>query len=96
MPFIPSHPHNFLIELLLDTGVFGTLFFFLFIYFLNLEIFKNANLYQKYFLFFFNGYFWGSSLVNFSFWLGWWQGSYFFLLSLIAAKIYQHKNMKSD
>ena len=48
------------------------------------------------FFIFFNGYFWGSSLVNFSFWLGWWQGSYFFLLSLIAAKIYQHKNMKSD
>ena len=57
----------------------------------NLEIFKNANLYQKYFLIFFNGYFWGSSLVNFSFWLGWWQGSYFFLLSLIAVKIYQYK-----
>ena len=91
MPFIPSHPHNFFIELLLDTGVFGTLFFFLFIFFLNLEIFKNANLYQKYFLIFFNGYFWGSSLVNFSFWLGWWQGSYFFLLSLIAVKIYQYK-----
>ena len=29
--FIPSHPHNFFIELLLDTGVFGTLFsFFIF------------------------------------------------------------------
>ncbi len=94
MPFIPSHPHNFLIELLLDTGIFGTLFFFLFIFLLNLEIFKRANIYQKYFLIFFNGYFWGSSLVNFSFWLGWWQGSYFFLLSLIAAKIYQHNKYK--
>ena len=40
MPFIPSHPHNFFfIELLLDTGVFGTLFFLPFIFFLNLKFF---------------------------------------------------------
>ena len=96
MPFIPSHPHNFLIELLLDTGILGTLLFSLLILFINLEIFKRANTYQKYFLIFFNGYFWGSSLVNFSFWLGWWQGSYFFLLSLIAIKIYLDKTIKSN
>ena len=96
MPFIPSHPHNFLIELLLDTGILGTLLFSLLIFFINLEIFKRANIYQKYFLIFFNGYFWGSSLVNFSFWLGWWQGSYFFLLSLIAIKICLNNTIKSN
>ena len=41
---------------------------------------------KNFILIFFNGYFWGSSLVNFSFWLGWWQGSYFFILSLIATQ----------
>ena len=32
MNFIPSHPHNFLIEILLETGVCGTFFYFINIY----------------------------------------------------------------
>ena len=95
MPFIPSHPHNFLIELLLDVGIIGALSFILFIFFLNLEIYKISTNYQKYFLLFFNAYFWGASFVNFSFWLGWWQGSYFFILSIMATKIYiENKEIK--
>ena len=88
MTFIPSHPHNFFIEILLELGILGTFSFILFILFVNYEIFKMANNREKFYLIFFNGYFWGSSLVNFSFWLGWWQGSYFFILSLIATKIF--------
>ncbi len=93
MPFIPSHPHNFFIELLLDTGFIGALFFSFFILFLNLQIFKYANIKEKYYLIFFNGFFWGASLVNFSFWLGWWQGSYFFILSLIFTHIFIRKKL---
>ncbi len=91
MTFIPSHPHNFFIEVLLEIGILGTFSFILFILFLNYEILRNANNREKFFLIFFNGYFWGASLVNFSFWLGWWQGSYFFILSLIASKIFLKK-----
>ncbi len=93
MSFIPSHPHNFFIEILLEIGILGTFSFILFILFINYQIFKNANDKEKFFLIFFNGYFWGSSLVNFSFWLGWWQGSYFFILSLIATKIFIKKKV---
>lgn len=93
MSFIPSHPHNFFIEILLEIGILGTFSFILFILFINYQIFKNANDREKFFLIFFNGYFWGSSLVNFSFWLGWWQGSYFFILSLIATKIFIKKKV---
>ena len=96
MTFIPSHPHNFLIEILLELGILGTFSFILFILLINYHIFLKANYKEKFYLIFFNGYFWGSSLVNFSFWLGWWQGSYFFILSLIATKIFlkKKKNFK--
>ncbi len=88
MTFIPSHPHNFFIELLLELGLLGTFSFILFLLFTNYQILKKANVREKFYLIFFNGYFWGSSLVNFSFWLGWWQGSYFLILSLITTKIF--------
>ena len=88
MNFIPSHPHNFFIELLLETGLAGTLSFLMFIIILNYKILKRANSYQKSFLIFFNGYFWGASLVNFSYWQAWWQCSYFLILSFITAHIF--------
>ena len=92
MNFIPSHPHNFLIEILLETGIFGTFSFILFIYIINLRIWKSdQSLKFKLHLIFLNSFFWGSSLVNFSFWLGWWQASYFLLLSLIASKAFINK-----
>ena len=87
MKFIPSHPHNFFIELLLETGLLGTFSFIIFIILLNYRIFIKANYLDKNFLIFFNGYYWGASLVNFSYWQAWWQGSYFLILCLIASKI---------
>tara|TARA_B100000900_G_C20544376_1_gene701891 strand:+ start:65 stop:739 length:675 start_codon:yes stop_codon:yes gene_type:complete len=91
MNFIPSHPHNFIIELLLETGIIGIILFLLFLIILNIHIFKiNRSTKSRVFIVFFNSYFWGSSLVNFSFWLGWWQASFFFILALLAAKISQH------
>ncbi len=92
MKFIPSHPHNFFIELLLETGVAGTFSFLIFIIMLNYRILKRANSYQRDFLIFFNGYFWGASLVNFSYWQAWWQCSYFLILSLITAHIFYNSS----
>ncbi len=95
MNFIPSHPHNFLIEILLETGIFGTLFFILFIYIINVRVWKlHQSLDFKLHLIFLNSFFWGSSFVNFSFWLGWWQASYFLLLSLVASKVFINKKEK--
>ena len=90
MNFIPSHPHNFFFELLLETGLVGTTLFILFLIFINFKILNlNDSLNFRIFIIFFNAYFWGASLVNFSFWLGWWQGSYYLLLSLLASKGFQ-------
>ena len=87
MNFIPSHPHNFVVELMLETGVIGSALFMLFIIMINIRVLKLCNsIESKIFLIFLNAYFWGSSLVNFSFWLGWWQGSYYLLLGLLASK----------
>ena len=92
MTFIPSHPHNFFIELLLDIGFVGLVLFLILILLINIKIWRlNNSISLKFFLIFFNAYFWGSSLVNFSFWLGWWQGSYYLLLSLIASQAYNKK-----
>ncbi len=92
MNFIPSHPHNFLLEILLETGLFGTFSFILLIYIINVRVWKlHQSLKFKLHLIFLNSFFWGSSLVNFSFWLSWWQASYFLLLSLIASKVFIDK-----
>ena len=92
MNFIPSHPHNFIIELMLEIGIIGFTLFILLLALINMHILKiNNSLQSKLFLIFFNSYFWASSLVNFSFWLGWWQGSYYLFLSLIAAKAFIKK-----
>ncbi len=91
MFLISSHPHNFFIELLLEVGILGFVSFIIFILFVNIEIAKRCSRKQIYLLLFFNVYFWGSSLVNFSFWQGWWQASYYFLLALISSKIFEKK-----
>ncbi len=91
MNFIPSHPHNFFIELLLEIGVLGTLAFCILIFVINTQfILRNSNT-EYFYLVLFNSYFWGSSLVNFSFWNAWWQGSYFFLLAVIFSTLKSKK-----
>tara|TARA_X000000950_G_scaffold289408_2_gene413020 strand:- start:2909 stop:3553 length:645 start_codon:yes stop_codon:yes gene_type:complete len=92
MNFIPSHPHNFFFELLLETGLVGTMLFILFLVYVNFKVSRiNDSVRFNIFLIFLNAYFWGSSLVNFSFWLGWWQGSYYLLLSILASRGFQEK-----
>ena len=96
MPFIPSHPHNFIIELLLETGVLGTFSFILFIFWINFKLYKRAFFRERVLLVFTNFYFWSASLVNFSFWLGWWQGSYYFILAIIASTIFIKNNQQTN
>jgi O-antigen ligase len=94
MPFIPSHPHNFLLEIILDNGIIGLIGFIIFIFYYNFQIFRKSDDNGKFLLILFFFYFWGSSLVNFSFWLGWWQVSYFFITALISS-INLSKNKKT-
>ena len=96
MPYIPSHPHNILVELLLETGIFGLVSFLLLIFSINYYFLRNKNFYNKIHIIFFNGYFWTSSLVNFSFWAAWWQGSYFLVLALLFAASNFRYNANDD
>ena len=59
--------------------------FIIFIFYYNFQIFIKSDDNGKFLLILFFFYFWGSSLVNFSFWLGWWQVSYFFITALISS-----------
>ena len=93
MNFIPSHPHNFLIELLLEVGIVGTLIFLIILFFYNLKFIKLANHKNSICIIILNSYFWSTSLVNFSFWLGWWQASYFLFLSIVMAQITLQNNL---
>ena len=93
MNYIPSHPHNFLIELLLETGLLGFLAFSSLIIYVNYHVAKKLDVFNLNYLIFFNGYFWGSSLVNFSFWASWWQGSYFLILAIMFS-IFHNKKKK--
>ena len=86
MFFISSHPHNFFFEILLELGIIGTLLFLYLIILVNYLILRKCDQKNMNICIFFNSYFWGTSLLNFSFWLGWWQASYYIILSLIAAK----------
>ena len=87
MNFIPSHPHNFFIELLLEVGIVGTVIFLIILFFYNFKFIKLANHKNLICIIILNSYFWSTSLVNFSFWLGWWQASYFLFLSIVMAQI---------
>ena len=91
MFFISSHPHNFFLEILLELGVVGTLCFLYFIIFVHYLILRNCNKRNMNIYICFNSYFWGTSLLNFSFWLGWWQASYYVIFSLLAAKFSSNK-----
>ena len=97
MAYIPSHPHNFFLELLLETGIFGLLNFLLLVFFTNYFLVKKLNFYCKSYIIFFNGYFWSASMVNFSFWAAWWQGSYFLILTLLySVSKYQMRKLNVD
>ena len=85
MNFIPSHPHNFILELILEIGFVGSLCYLFLILSTNFIFLKDKSTAIP--LIFFNGYFWSSSLVTFSFWNAWWQGSYFFILAILFSKI---------
>ena len=96
MTYIPSHPHNFFLELLLETGIFGLLSFLLLIYYANYYLIKRLNFYSKKYIIFFNGYFWSASFVNFSFWAAWWQGSYFLVLTILYSVSKYHSEKFND
>lgn len=84
--FIPSHPHNWALELFLETGAVGLVAIFAVLALLvgRLASHENPRFDRVAGLGLF-GAFWGSSLFNFSFWSSWWQAGFLLLLVLVMA-----------
>jgi len=82
---IPAHPHNWIVEIIAETGAFG--FFAL----LTLILFAIGSLLLQYrrtgsfaalsSIAIMAGY-WGSGLFNFSYWSAWWQVSFVLALAI--------------
>ena len=84
--YLPSHPHNWVLEILLDTGGFGcaALLFAMVLMLIRNGVasgedpiggLTSAALFGAYF---------GSGLVSFSFWASWWQVVFITLWALVS------------
>ncbi len=84
---IPSHPHNWLLEVFLETGVFGLAFLLgalalLLRLWLRIGVVSPGTSAAGVALFV---AFWSSSMLNFSIWAAWWQGVFLVLSAIVLA-----------
>jgi O-antigen ligase len=92
--YVPSHPHNWMIETLSETGWIGflTLLTCIALHFRGvvrgIYVDKPAALTAVAC----SGAFWVSGLVNFSFWTSWWQVAYFLAIIAPLAEIQRRSN----
>ena len=85
--FIPSHPHNWLLEIFLETGAFGLAFLlaalaFLLRLWLRIGVVSPGTAAAGIAVFV---AFWSSSMLNFSIWAAWWQGVFLVLSAIVLA-----------
>lgn len=87
--YIPSHPHNWMLEIFAETGGLGlasTLFIITTLAIkLTRAVLKNFNPATNLTLLALTAGFWTSSLFNFSIWSTWWLLTYFVLFAMVAA-----------
>ena len=85
---IPAHPHNWLVEVFAETGVFGAFALLALVLTLCLKLaggyLKSCDAALLAALLVNVGY-WGSGLLNFSFWSAWWQVGYLLMTGLCLA-----------
>ncbi|MCW8914457.1 MAG: O-antigen ligase family protein [Magnetovibrio sp.] len=88
-PLIPSHPHNWLVEVFAETGILGTcaVLATLFKLFIGLarSVLANRDTSINFALLALSAGFWGSALFNFSIWSTWWLLTYFVLYAVVAS-----------
>lgn len=75
-PWVPSHPHNWAVEVLAETGVVGFTFMVAALGLITFSLLRRYQLHQDegmFALIVFMAGFWLSALFNFSFWATWWQ-----------------------
>jgi O-antigen ligase len=98
LKMIPSHPHNWVLEIGAETGVFGLLALLgtiaiTFIHIIRAYLRERDNSYLIA-LCIFVGY-WASGLFNFSFWSAWWQMSFVLIIALFLSQS-SFPRLKSD
>lgn len=85
---IPAHPHNWLVEMFAETGVFGALSLLALAFGLCFSLARKF-LYNRDPAFLaallVSVGFWTSGLLNFSFWSAWWQVCYLLLTAICLA-----------
>ena len=85
LKMIPSHPHNWILEIAAETGVFGLLSILgtitmSFVYMLRSFLRCGDNAYLVAICI--SAGYWSSGLFNFSFWSAWWQMSFLLITAL--------------
>ncbi len=88
--YVPSHPHNWILEIASETGVVGIALTLLALMIFLLEIMKlgrkeSVNKGAIMVAFYMFAGFWVSSLSNFSIWSAWWLISFFLMMAMILA-----------
>lgn len=87
---LPSHPHNWLVEMLIDGGVIATIPVVLLVAYIVLSAVRRYLATGSVSLLIFiliQLTYWGTGLFNFSFWSTWWQATYF-LASFLMMSAY--------
>lgn len=94
---IPSHPHNWVMEILAETGLMGFLPVIFAIVFVTWKLIKryiaNGDGKELALIALMAG-FWSSALFNFSIWATWWQLTLFILFAIAAER--RPTNQSSD
>ena len=83
--FIPGHPHNWFLEVFLETGSIGLLALIaaLLILLINWARLSKKELFSSTVGISIFASFWASSMLNFSIWASWWQ-AVFLILTVIV------------
>jgi O-antigen ligase len=88
VPVLPSHPHNWVLEIFAETGIVGglpMLFAVILQFVIMLRRYRADGRPEILAALSASAAFWISGLFNFSFWSAWWQVSYILVLALLYA-----------
>ncbi len=98
-PVFPAHAHNWIIEILLDSGIIGlvpVLICVILIFFYAIrQYWYSPNNALLIFIAINVGY-WGTGLLNFSFWSVWWQTLYFLCAAISLIHFLNTRKMGND
>jgi len=85
---VPSHPHNWALEILAETGILGFVPVVFALAYIAWQLFKHYKMTLDegdFALLILGVGFWSSALFNFSIWAAWWQLTFFVLFTIVLA-----------